>query len=79
MSGPMVRGVGRQEVGITGLDVFFDGPVSDDEMRRFHEFVRGFNRSPANSIVIHHIDPPRHPAPVVVMDGGRCRNCGALR
>lgn len=36
-------------------------------------------RSRANSIVIHHIEPARHPAPVVVMDGGRCRHCGAPR
>lgn len=49
--------------------------------RRALEEVLAFlaARPRANSIVIHHIDPPRHPAPVVVMDGGRCRHCGAPR
>lgn len=36
-------------------------------------------RSPPNSVVIHHIEPCREPAFVAVMDGGRCRHCGAPR
>lgn len=35
-----MRGVGRPCIGNTSLDVFFDGPVSDDDMRRFHDFAR---------------------------------------
>lgn len=40
-----VNGVGRDPGHDRAVAVYFDRPLSDDELRAFHEFLRGFGGS----------------------------------
>ena len=47
---PNVNGVGRDVDCPEAAIVYFDVPLTDDEFRAFHDFVRRFGRPPAPAL-----------------------------